>query len=56
MAGKVLTVGEAAEKAGTTKRRVLKACQLGKLPGTKSGWVWLIKVEDLDSWRSGLKK
>lgn len=45
-----LTVAQAAEKAGMTRRGVNKAIERGKLRAEKFGDVWVIVAEDFDEW------
>jgi excisionase family DNA binding protein len=42
-----ITTNEAAVKLGLSRNRILDLIRFGRLPATKVGGVWLIKVSDL---------
>lgn len=49
----LVTAGQAAERLGCTARAITKAIENRKLLGRKVGHQWLIRVQDLDTYRFG---
>jgi len=48
MEEKYITVRQAANLLGIPYTRLLKQIQRNKFPATKQGWVYLIKMEDIE--------
>jgi excisionase family DNA binding protein len=46
-----LTTAEAAARLGVTPTRIRQLCLEGRLPCTKAGRDWVIRVEDLEAFQ-----
>jgi len=53
MDDKLLSVREAAAELGCTSPKVLKLIRQNKLAASKLGWVWTIKLSDLEAYKRG---